>query len=163
MFEIETGLIFWTTVSFGLLVLVLYKLALPALVALLSQREKLIADSLLQVSKNQEKAEQLMAEYKLQLAEARKHADQILGQSRVEGEKLKQEILSRAEKQAQMVLDRSRQDLLAEKEKLSAGIRESVAQLVVAAAGRLMRKTITVDDHRHFIEESLKEAEDGTN
>lgn len=158
MLEFEPGLIIWTTISFGILVLLLYKAALPPLLALLAQREKNIADALSEAAANRLAAEKLIEEHRRKLAEIHQAADKILERSKSEGVKLKEEILARAEKQAELLSERARQDLSKEKDKIISEVREHTAEMVAAASAKLLRQKFSLEDNRRLIDESLKEA-----
>jgi F-type H+-transporting ATPase subunit b len=155
MLEFESGLIFWTAVSFGILVVLLYRVALPPLLALLAQREKMSADSLSQAAEEKEKAAMLAAEQKQQLAEVRKQVDQMLAQAREEGDRIRAEIVIRAEKQAEKILEQSRQDLSREREKMVGAVKASTAELIVAAAGKLLRRVVSESEHHRLMKESI--------
>lgn len=157
MLEFQPGLIIWTCVSFGLLVLLLSKVALPPILAFLAQREKSIADAIEEAAKNQKRSEDLLAEYKGQLTQINQKADQILSEAKNEGDRLKTEILERAEKQATLVTQRASQDIAREKDKIIDEVRRSTAELVALAAGKVLRKVISAEDNRQLIEESLNE------
>ncbi|OGB89754.1 ATP synthase F0 subunit B [candidate division WOR-1 bacterium RIFCSPHIGHO2_01_FULL_53_15] len=158
MLEFEPGLMIWTVVSFGLLVLLLYKAALPPILALLAQREKMIADSIELTMKNEKRSEELAAEYREKLNQINQKADRMIDESKKDGEKLKNEILERAEKQAELIALRASQDIARERDKIFAEVRRSTAELVALAAGKVLRKTISPADNRRLIEESLTQA-----
>ena len=148
----------WTVVSFGLLVLLLYKAALPPILALFAQREKMIADSIELTMKNEKRSEELAAEYREKLNQINQKADRMIDESKKDGEKLKNEILERAEKQAELIALRASQDIARERDKIFAEVRRSTAELVALAAGKVLRKTISPADNRRLIEESLTQA-----
>src|SRR3989338_5725866 len=158
MLEFEPGLMIWTVVSFGLLVLLLYKAALPPILALLALREKMIADSIELTMKNEKRSEELAAEYREKLNQINQKADRMIDESKKDGEKLKNEILERAEKQADLTALRASQDIARERDKIFAEVRRSTAELVALAAGKVLRKTISPADNRRLIEESLTQA-----
>ena len=81
----------------------------------------------------------------------------MLEQARKEGEQLRAEVLERAEKQAELVAERSRQDLTREKTKIMQEVRSTTAELVAAATGRVLRKLINPAENKRIIEESLAE------
>ena len=158
MLEFEPGLLIWTTVSFGILVVLLYKVALPPLLAFLSQREKLITDTIAEARLNQKRSEDLLADYRRKLAEANRAADAILKKAREEGRSERAEILEKAGRQAEMILERSRQELAKEKEQIIAEVRGEVAGLVIRAASQVLRREVNPKDNQLIIEEAIKEA-----
>jgi F-type H+-transporting ATPase subunit b len=158
MLEFEPGLLIWTTVSFGILVVLLYKVALPPLLAFLSQREKLITDTIAEARLNQKRSEDLLADYRRKLAEANRAADAILKKAREEGRGERAEILEKAGRQAEMILERSRQELAKEKAQIIAEVRGEVAGLVIRAASQVLRREVNPKDNLVIIEEAIKEA-----
>ena len=159
MFEFEPGLIFWTSVSFGLLVVLLYRLGLPALIEFLKQREKFISETLAEAADTNQRAAGLLAENRKQLERVQEEADRILAQAKLEGEKLRDEAVVKAEKKAQLIVEQARQEVSRQKHRLESDVRQNMAELLAAAAGKLLHRLVSQDEHHQLIEESLKEAE----
>jgi F-type H+-transporting ATPase subunit b len=158
MFEIESGLIFWTAVSFGLLVLLLYRWALPPLTTFLKQREELIAGQLQAAAESKQQAAALVEEQKKHLSEMRVQAEQIIARAKQEGEKLQLASQAQADKRAELILERAKQEIEQEKQKLITAVRQETAALVTLAAGKLLRRVITPAQHHQIIEETIAEA-----
>jgi F-type H+-transporting ATPase subunit b len=158
MLEFEPGLIIWTSVSFGLLVLLLYRVGVPALIAFLNEREKFIADTLAQAADTKQQAEAALSENRKQLERVQAEADRILAQAKIEGDKLRDETVLKAEKKAQLIVEQAQQELTQQKDKLESDVRRSMADLLAAAAGKLLRRIVSQDEHHQLIEDSLKEA-----
>jgi F-type H+-transporting ATPase subunit b len=158
MLEFEPGLIIWTSVSFGLLVLLLYRVGVPALIAFLKEREKLIADTLAQAADTKQQAEAVLLENRKQLERVQLEADRILAQAKLEGEKLRDEAVVKAEKKARLIVEQGQQELSQQKNKLESDVRQNMAELLAAAAGKLLHRLVSRDEHHQLIEESLKEA-----
>jgi F-type H+-transporting ATPase subunit b len=153
MLELETGLFFWTVVSFGLLTVLLYKVALPPLLAFLLKRENLIAGSLEQSAANQKESEQLLAEYKKKLADVHKQAESIVSRARDEARTAREEIIANADRQSQRIMEKNRQELAHEKEKILREVKGEVAEMVVQAAGRVLQREVSARDNLRIIEE----------
>ncbi|MDD4179522.1 MAG: F0F1 ATP synthase subunit B [Candidatus Margulisbacteria bacterium] len=157
MFEFEPGLIIWTSVSFGLLVLLLYRVALPPLLALLEKREGQIAAALAESAASQQQAKALLEEHKIKLAEFHHSAEKIMAETKSEAEKARAEILDKANREAGRVLEKTQLDLAREKERIMAEAKATLLDLVAAAASRVLRRSITPEDNRRIIIESLDE------
>lgn len=156
MFEFEPGLIIWTTVSFAILVILMYRLALPPIIAVLREREKTITDALSAAEEGRKKSDELLAAYKQKLSEGSATAQKIIDQAKFEGEKLKREIVETGRKNADLLMVRAQEDLKREKEKLVSEIKSETADLIIAAAGKLLRKNIGKAQNIEIIEETLK-------
>ena len=158
MLEFEPGLIFWTCVSFGLLLLMLYRYGVPAIIAFLAEREKFIADTLAQAADTKKQAEEVLSENRKQLEKVQEEADRILAQAKLESDKLRDDAVLKAEKKAQLIVEQAQQELSQQKDKLTSDVRRSMADLLAAAAGKLLRRVVREDEHHQLIEDSLKEA-----
>lgn len=156
MLEFEPGLMIWTCVSFGLLVILLYRVALPPLLTLLKEREASIALALAKMEENRKKADELMAQYKKQTAEFRQKADQIIQEAKIDGEKVKAVIIKKAENQAAELVAKVKQELVHEKDKIVNEVKKETAELVALASSKVLRRVITAEDNRTIVEESLK-------
>jgi len=156
MFEVETGIIFWNTVAFAVLVLVMYRWALPPLLKMMQEREKTIADSLTSADESQKQAEELLASARQKIAEASLNAQKMVDQAVAEGERLKKDIIHTSKKEAEIVMLKAREDLQREKKEIISAVRAQTADLVVAAAGRVIRQKIDKTEDQKLIEESLK-------
>jgi F-type H+-transporting ATPase subunit b len=156
MFEVETGLIFWNTVSFAILVALMYKWVLPPVIRALKDRERLIADSVAQAEAGRKKSEELLAAYREKMAAAEASASDLIKQAGVEAEKVKLEIVASAEKQAALALEQAKAEIHSEKKRAMAEARAEIGELVAEAAGRVVGKVIDAHDNRRIIEEALQ-------
>src|SRR5213076_799475 len=102
-FSINTGLIFWTLVVFGILLALLWKLGWPALLKAVEERERRIQQQL-------EEAERARAEA------ARPEAQELIAQARTVAEKERATLLAQAREQYEQLLDRARKEIEGEKE-----------------------------------------------
>lgn len=159
MLEFEPGLFIWTVVSFGLLVLLLYKVALPPLLGLLAQREKMIDDSLAAAEADRKESAALLVEHQKALAEVHHKAEQIISEARTAGRQEKEGIVATASKEADRLIARAQAELGKEKESILKEARETVAELVTLATGKALRRLVTAADDQKIIKESLAEVE----
>lgn len=155
MLEFEPGLMIWTTLAFGLLVVLLYKVALPPLLQFLAEREKLIAAALAEAERVKVESAAQMAEQKAELRGVREQADQILARAREEGDRLKKELVERASEQAATLACEAKLDIGREKEQALDAVRNEAAELVALATSKVLGRLIELSDHKKLIEESL--------
>jgi F-type H+-transporting ATPase subunit b len=153
MFEIETGLFFWTAISFGILVVLLYKVALPPLLDLLLKREKMIEGQLMQAAANQKESEGMLADYKKKLADVHRQAESIVGNAREEARATREEIIANANRRSDQIIERNRHELAREKEDILKEVKSEVAEMVVRAAGRVLQREVSARDNIRIIEE----------
>ncbi|MBI4733782.1 MAG: F0F1 ATP synthase subunit B [Rubrobacteridae bacterium] len=111
MLELQTSLIFWVIVSFGIMVLVLAKFAFPPLVKVLEDREKKIRESIEQAEQIKADAEQLMKDYEEKLAEARAEAQKIIADNKELGEQIRAEIVQKSEEEAKRMIAKAEEQI----------------------------------------------------
>ena len=156
MFEIETGLIFWNTVSFVILVFIMYKWALPPLLKILKEREKSISDSLAEAHTHRQQAEAVLSSAKQKINEANQTAQKIMDQAQSEGGKLKKELGAVGKKEADFFLARAKEDLSRQKNEILSEIKTQTAELVAEVAGKVLGKKMDKVEDARLIDESLK-------
>ena len=98
----EIGLIFWTTIVFTLLLIVLKKYAWKPILDSVDKRNKSIEDALKAADKAKEEMESLNVDNKRILAEAKKERDLLLKEAR----EIKKNIISEAKKNATAEADK---------------------------------------------------------
>ncbi len=150
-----SSLIFWSVVSFGILMFLLYKFAFPALVYILDEREKRIRESIAHADRMKEEAEQLLAEYKAKLAAAQQEAHSILEQARQRSQQALDENEQRVERETQKMLEDARRDIDRERQSTVKELREHVADLVLQVSEKVLAREIRDQDHKALIQETL--------
>ncbi len=157
MFELETGLIFWTSVSFAILVVLLYKILLPPILMVIDKREKQIADSIDNAAKIKKDAADLLAQYHKKIEVAHHDANKILENSKVEAQSVIKEAADQAKHEAQMIVAQARVEIEAEKKKMFKEVKDISADLIVAAAGKVLEREVNKEDNLRIINEELNE------
>jgi len=157
MFKLEPGLIIWTSISFGILFIFLYRFILPQIIKYLEEREMKIFKTIEEAEENKKKSEYVLIEQKQQLDEARKKADEIIDRAKNEAEAYKNEIIENAKMQSDIIINQASQDISNERNRVYAEMKEEVADLVINASSKLLSRVVTIEDHRKITEDSLRE------
>src|SRR3989449_5131416 len=137
-FSINTGLIFWTLVVFGILLALLWKLGWPALLKAWDEREGRIQQQLEEAERARAEAARLLEEHKRLIAAARAEAQELIAQARTVAEKERATLLAQAREQYEQLLDRARKEIEGEKEKAILELRREAVDLSIAAASKLI-------------------------
>ena len=151
------GLMLWTLIAFGALLLILRKLAFPRIAENLDKRQKAIEESIDTAERTKTEAEQLLAEYRQRLQDARQQAEDIVARARKAGESHERESLEAARVQREELMAQTRRDIEAETRRAIQEIRNEVADLTVMATEKVTRKSLTEDDQRRLVDEALAE------
>lgn len=157
MFEINTGLIFWTALSFIIMVILLYKLVFPPLYRVIDQRRAAIDKRLEEAKKAQSEAEDLLKKYETKLVEAEKTSASIFEDAQRKSQALRDEALKNAQKEAYKIIEDTKKDIDGLKRKALFDLKEDITKVVVDVSGRLIKKNLNVKDHIKLIESSISE------
>ena len=153
------GLMIWTLIFFGITMWFLSRKAFPWIQENLDKRAKAIAESIDAAERSKQESEELMAEYRARLKEAREQADDIIARSRKAAEATKAQAAEEGKEKREELLAAARRDIEAETRRSLERIRKEVADLTVLTTEKVVKKSLTDDDHQRLIEEALKDAD----
>jgi len=160
-FSINTGLIFWTIVVFGILLVLLWKLGLPALLKSVEERERRIQQQLEEAERARAEAVRLLEEHKRTMASARAEAQEIVAKAKSVAEKEREALLAKAREQYEQLLARARKEIESEKEKAILELRREAVDLSIAAASKLIEANLDSEANRRLVHEYLASLEAG--
>ncbi len=153
----DPGTIFWTALTFILLMLVLKKMAWGPILQTLEEREKRIKEALEKADVAQKGLEEAKSQQQQILEAAKKEAQEFLNKSRKTAEATKEEIIEKAHTEASNMIERAKREIALEKEKAVEEIKRQAVELSVLMASKLINKSLSTDDHKKIIEQSLQE------
>ncbi|MBI1803623.1 MAG: F0F1 ATP synthase subunit B [Ignavibacteriae bacterium] len=157
MLEPNPGLIVWTIITFVLLVLILRKFAWRPILESLHKREEYVRTSIERAEQARQEAERLLEEHRKQIAQAEHEGHRILNESRALAEKLKQEIMDKANQQSRRMVEQAKQEIDRDKEAALVELRGEVASLAVQAASKILGETLDENKHRKIVDAYLKD------
>ena len=154
-----SSLVFWSAVSFVILLGILYKYALPPILGALEQREQKIRGDLERAEQARKDAEAQLAEYEARLKRASQEVAAILDEARREAQRQADESVKRAEQQAAAMLRETQEELTRERTRLRDELRSETVGLVMTVAERVLARRLTADDDRRLIDDTLAAAQ----
>ncbi|MFN0116787.1 MAG: F0F1 ATP synthase subunit B [Elusimicrobiota bacterium] len=152
----DTGLMIWTIVTFGLLLLALTKFAWKPILDAINQREGKLKGDLDRAEKAQNEAELLRQKYETQLSEAQKTIQSMVTQAKADGEKVRIDLLHQAKEESEKLVERGRKELAGETDKLKTELRKEVAELSVSIAEKILKRSVDKKLQEDVLSESLK-------
>ena len=158
-FSINPGLIIWTLVVFGILMVVLWRLAWPAILRSVEERERRIQHQLDEAEKARAEAARYLEEQRQLLEHARAEAQEILARAKAVATKEREALLARTREEQEQLLDRARREIEAEKEKAILALRKEAVDLAIAAASKLIEQQLDDDANRRLVLEYLASLE----
>ncbi len=136
----EIGLVFWTTVSFLILFILLAKFAWKPIMGAIDERERFIEDALLKAEAAKEEMSRLTNENDALLKQARVERDAILH----EAKKVKDQIIGEAKEAAQTegarMIELARIEINSQKAIAMADVKNQVAKLSLEIAEKVLNK-----------------------
>ena len=153
--KLDPGLFIWTILTFLLLLMVLAKFAWKPLLAMLDERQKSIDDSLLSAEKARQELEGINQKSEAILSKSRTEAQTIVTDAKSAADKLKEDIVLKAKKEADGQLEKAKNQISVEKNKALLEIRQEVVDLSITVAEKIIKKNISKDDNASIIEDSL--------
>ena len=155
LLNIEPGLIIWTVITFVILLIVLRKMAWGPILTALEQREHTIRSALEEVQQVRQETEQLLAQRQQMQADANREVARLLEQGREEAERLRVSMTEQAREEAQRLIEIARREIGRERQLAMQELKNTAADLALAAAGRLLNTAMTGEDHRRLVTEFL--------
>jgi F-type H+-transporting ATPase subunit b len=152
MFEINPGLIAWTILTFVIVLVILRATAWKPLLGALASREEKIRASLQEAQEAQQQARALLEENRKQLALAEQQSQRIVKEGRDMAERLKTEILEKANTSARSAVEQAREEIQREKETALTQLRTEVADLAIQAAGKILDANLDTAKQRALVD-----------
>lgn len=158
-FSVDAWKLAFQVINFLILLYLLNRFLFKPVLARLDERSEKIGKGLEDAEVAARDRELARAEREAAVAEARKEANEMIARANKIAEDTRNEILTSARAEAEKVSTRAREEIVAEKDRAIAEIRGQVAELALAAAGKLVRRQMDDPTQRRLVEEFLAEVE----
>ena len=153
------GLIFWTTVVFTLLVLLLKKFAWKPILSAVDERNQSIKNSLAQAEKARNEMSELTANNEKIIAQAKVDRDVILKEARDMKNEIISEAKDKASKEAEKLVSTAKEQILNEKMKALTELKNHVADLSIEMAEKILSSELSdVAKQKELVKKALKDS-----
>ena len=157
MLEINSGLILWTILTFVIVLVILKSAAWKPLLAALAAREESIRASLREAADARGEAAKLLEENRRQLAQAEVQSQRIIREGRDMGERLKAELLEKANATSLHMIEQAKEEIRREKDAALIQLRAEAGELVSAAAGKILDANLDTPKQRQLADAAIRE------
>jgi F-type H+-transporting ATPase subunit b len=157
MFDINPGLTVWTTVVFLVLLWVLGKFAWKPLLRSLQEREEGIRISLEQADRARSEAAELLRQNELNRSRAEEEYRAIVREARSLAEKLKEDMVAKAKRQAQREVESAKEEIARNLDAARQQLRGEAADLAVKIAEKLLNEAMDEAKQKNVIDGFLKQ------
>ncbi len=157
-FGVDLVKLAFQVLNFLLLLYLLNRFLFKRVFALVDERRARIARGLEEAEAAARDRELARAEREAAVADARKEAAEMVARATKMAEDARTDIVAQARAEAEKVAKRAREEIVAEKEKALGELRGHVAELALAAAGKLVGREMDAATQRRLVEDFLAEA-----
>jgi len=154
-----TSTVFWSVIVFILLIVVLWRFVLKPVNKVIVKRQEEIQDAVNIADKQRQEAQEFIEGQKLQLEAAKKEARQIIEDSKTAARTIKEEIEEKANEKSRTILDSALEEIRAERDRSVVAVKNQIVEIAMDATERIIGKSLSEEEHKKLIEESLKEVQ----
>ena len=155
----QIGTVFWTLVTFLIMVVLLGRYAWGPLMAAVDARERSIRDSIEKAGRDRQEAESLISQHRELLTAARRERAEAVEAGKRDAEKVKSDILDEARKQREQLLAQSKDQIKAGIRQAQTELRTLTVDLAIQAAEKLLSRSMDDATQRKLVEDYLDELE----
>jgi len=149
------GVMFWTLIIFVVLLVVLTRFAFKPLTAAVEARERDLEAAIQKAKDDREEAAGHLAEQIKALEAARVEAQRVVADSRITGDKLRNEMLEQTKHQQHELLERARAEIDNERKRAIADLRREAVDLALAGASKVIERNLDNQTNRLLVESFL--------
>lgn len=150
------GLIFWMTLTFIIVLLILGKWGWPVVIKGLKKRENDIKNSLEAAQNAKKEMEKLKADNSLLLAQASKERDEILKQARETSSEMIAQAKVQARQESEKIVLQAKADIETQKNKALNDLKQQVGLLSLDIAEKVLQKQVSSkQESMQIIEEQM--------
>lgn len=154
----DPGLVFWSALTFGLLVFILKRYAWKPILHAVKSREETIEYALAAAEKAKAEVEDLNATKVQIMNEAKAERDTLIKQARDLKQSMLDDAKHKAQEEADKIIASARLQIEREKNEAILQLKEKVAEFSVDIAGKLLEEELqTSDKQKAIIDKYLQE------
>ena len=157
--QADPGLFIWTIVVFLVLLALLAKFAWGPLLKALDSRQEAIRKSLDDAQQARQELERLNQESADIIRTARAEAESIISRSRLDADRLKEEMKQEARVEADTIVKNAGRQIQLETGRALQQIRKEAVDLSVMIASKIIQRNISKEDNDRLIADALEQIE----
>jgi len=154
--RMEPGLMVWTWITFGGLLLLLSRYAFKPLREAMEERERRIRDSLDQAHQAQTQAEELVKQNELRLGEAREETRRLINEGHKVVAQMRTEADDRGRREAEALVNQARLEIERETRRSLDELKQTVANLSVHIARQVIQEDLDETRHHRMADEFVE-------
>jgi len=156
LLNVEIGLVFWTVVTFSIVMIILWRFAWKPIVEALDARNTKVEDDLSKSEQLRKEAEDLLKDYESKLDNAKKEVADLLEEARRDGEVSRTTITAEAQAEAARIRERSSHDIDQAKLKAVKEIQDLAVEISLQLMSNVLQKDVNDAEHKKLIMTELE-------
>jgi F-type H+-transporting ATPase subunit b len=152
-----TNELIWGSISFLVVLFLLWKFAWPGLKKGLDARTERIREDLEEAESARREAEQVLEQYKTQLAEARHESSRLVEEGRRTADELRRDLETRAQAEIAEVRQRAAADVESAKAQAMQDLKADVADIAMSATEMLVKRNLDRDTQQRLVEDYINQ------
>jgi F-type H+-transporting ATPase subunit b len=152
----------WGAVAFAILLFLMYRTVFPQVTKIYQERRANIEGKLEEAEKERDEAEQLLQKYRERLAAAEDETRRILEEARANAERIRKDLLAKADADAERQLQRARETIRSERDQAIRQLRGEVGTLAVELATRVVGDSLDRDRQLRLVDQYIDPLGDQT-
>lgn len=153
----EFGLVFWTLITFLVLLFILRKFAWKPILGAVSEREEGIKEALASAEKARQEMENLQADNERILKEARAEREAMLKEARELKNKMIDDAKAEAQQEASKLVAQAQAAIEAEKKAAVSDLKSQVAEISISIAETVLKDELSNKTKQEKLVESMLE------
>ncbi len=155
LFTPDFGLIFWMFVSFGILFLILWKWAWPAILKGVEARADMIDKGVEYAQNAKEQLDNAHLEAQKYINDARKQQSDMMREADKLKNQMVEEARAEAQKEAQKVMEQAKLSIAQQQKEAEAQFRDSVSEFALQIAQKVVKQEMANDKAQSKLVDSL--------
>lgn len=152
------GLIFWMTLSFGIVLIILRKFAWKPILSTIKERENYIAGAIRHSKKIERELAEIDHTKEKMIQIAKNDADDLIKKAKTQGEEIIQKAQQEARKEASLIIENAKNSIIAERRAAEKEIREQIVLLSLDVAQKVIKEEFTdVQKKNQYINKLLED------
>jgi F-type H+-transporting ATPase subunit b len=152
-----TNELVWGSISFAVLLFLLYKYAYPQVRKMMDDRTERIRTDLQEAEAAKSEAQGVLDQYRAQLHDARAEAGRIIEEARQAADRLKRDQEGRLQTELAELRTRAVADIESAKAQAVSDLRREVAQLAIGAAETVIQRSLDEATQTQLIEDYINQ------
>lgn len=155
----ETGLLFWMTLAFLVVLFILARYAFPVITRAVERRNAYIGESLDAAREAEHKLATLSEQAAAVMADARREKGELLEEARRHGKELVEQARVRADEEIRLKRENAESEIAEMKNRAFEEVRDQVVDLSVRIAEKVIGEKLSTDEQQRVLIERYMEEE----